>query len=126
MNENQIGSIIVNCAVQLHREIGPGLLEPVYEAVLARRLSRQGLKIARQVPVKILIDGEEFEEGFRADLIIEGKVIIELKSIESAAPRAQKATPDLPETNRAQTLLHPQLRRRTHEKWDHPLHQWQT
>lgn len=90
MNENQIGTIVVNCAMQLHREIGPGLLETVYEAVLARRLSRQGLKIARQVPVRILIDGEEFEEGFRADLIIEGKVIIELKSVESVSPAHKK------------------------------------
>jgi len=90
MNENQIGTIIVNCAVRLHQEIGPGLLGSVYEAVLARRLSREGLKVARQVPVKILIDGEAFEEGFRADLIVEDKVIIELKSVEAANPSYKK------------------------------------
>jgi GxxExxY protein len=82
MNENEIGTIVVDESTRLHRELGPGLLESVYEAILARRLAKQGLSVKRQISIPIEIDGERFEEGFRADLIIEDKVIIELKSVE--------------------------------------------
>lgn len=83
MTENEIGKIIVDCAVQLHKELGPGLFETVYEAVLAHDLQQKGLYVERQVPVSINLRGIRFEEGFRADLVVEGKVIIELKSVES-------------------------------------------
>jgi GxxExxY protein len=82
MNENEIGTIVVDEAVHLHQALGPGLLETVYEVILARRLARRGLKVARQVAVPIAFEGEHFDEGFRADLIIEGKVLLELKSVE--------------------------------------------
>lgn len=82
MNENEIGTIIVDTAMQLHRGLGPGLLETVYEVVLANRLRRAGLRVERQVSVPIQFDGESFDEGFRADLIVENRVIIELKSVE--------------------------------------------
>src|SRR5215469_15938861 len=82
MNENVIGKEVVDAAVKVHRELGPGLLETVYEVVLARELERRGLRVERQVPVPIVYGGMRFEEGFRADLIIEGKVIVELKSVE--------------------------------------------
>ena len=82
MNENEIGTIVVDEAIRLHRELSPGLLESVYEAILARRLAKQGLSVKRQISIPIEFDGERFEEGFRADLIIEAKVIIELKSVE--------------------------------------------
>lgn len=89
-DENQIGTIIVDCAVQLHQDLGPGLLESVYEATLARKLEKKGLKIERQVSIPIRYEGEEFEEGFRADLIADGKVIIELKSVENISPAHKK------------------------------------
>ena len=94
MTENQIGDIIVECAIYLHRNLGPGLLESVYEATLARALAKRGLNVQRQVPVAIEFDGERFDEGFRADLIVDGKVIIELKSVEkvSAAHKKQLLT----------------------------------
>ena len=82
MTENEIGKRIVDGAVQLHRELGPGLLETVYEVILAHELRRQGLQVERQVPVTVEYRGIRFEEGFRADLIIENKVIIELKCVE--------------------------------------------
>jgi GxxExxY protein len=90
LNENAIGSIIVDSAVQLHRALGPGLLESVYEVVLTRRLEKRGLEVKRQVAVPIEFEGERFDEGFRADLVVEGKVIIELKSVEKASPAHKK------------------------------------
>lgn len=90
MNENEIGRIVVDTAVQLHRELGPGLLESVYEVLLAHRLRQAGLKVARQVPISIEFDGFHFDEGFRADIIVEDKVILELKSVESVSPAHKK------------------------------------
>ena len=90
MKENEIGSIIVDSAVELHRNLGPGLLETVYEVTLARALERHGLAVQRQVAVPIEYQGETFSEGFRADLIVEGLVIVELKSIERVTPAHKK------------------------------------
>lgn len=82
MEENRIGKEIVDAAVKVHSALGPDLLESVYEAVLAKELERRGLRVSRQVSVPIEYDGMRFEEGFRADIIVEGKVILELKSVE--------------------------------------------
>ncbi len=90
MNENEIGTIIVDTAVKLHQELGPGLLESVYEVLMAHRLKERGLFVERQVPISIEFDGKKFEEGFRADLIVERKVIIELKSVETVHPAHKK------------------------------------
>jgi GxxExxY protein len=90
MTENEIGTIIVDQAIKLHQAIGPGLLESVYEAVLARKLEQAGLEVKRQVPVPIVFEGIEFDEGFRADLTINGKVIVELKSVEKLHPSHKK------------------------------------
>jgi GxxExxY protein len=90
MHENDIGSIIVDCALDLHRNLGPGLLETVYEVTLARSLERRGLAVRRQVGVDIKYQGEVFSEGFRADLIVEDLVIVELKSIERVTPAHKK------------------------------------
>ncbi len=81
MTENEIGKVVVDAAVKVHRELGPGLLETVYEVVLARELERRGMRVERQVPVPIVYEGLRFEEGFRADIIVGGKVILELKSV---------------------------------------------
>ena len=90
MKENDIGTIIVDCALDLHRNLGPGLLETVYEVTLARTLERRGLPVQRQVAVPIEYQGETFSEGFRADLIVGGSVIVELKSIERVTPAHKK------------------------------------
>ena len=82
MNENEIGRIVVDTSLAIHRELGPGLLESVYETVLTQALSQRGLAIARQVAIPISYPGLQFEEGFRADIIVDDKVILEIKSVE--------------------------------------------
>lgn len=77
---------VVDCAYKIHRELGPGLLETVYEAVLAKRLAAKGLRVERQKAVAFKFDGIDFDEGFRADLVVEGRLLIELKSLEKLAP----------------------------------------
>lgn len=82
MTENEIGKIIIDAAIAVHRELGPGLLETVYEVVLAKELMGRGLQVKRQVSVPIVVRDINFDEGFRADLIVENKVIVELKSVQ--------------------------------------------
>ena len=82
MNENEIGTIVVDTAVYIHKNLGSGLLENVYEVILMKMLTKKGLSVQRQVSIPIEFEGEHFDEGFRIDLFIEGKVIIELKSVE--------------------------------------------
>jgi GxxExxY protein len=81
-----IATVAVDCGFKLHEQLGPGLLESVYEAVLAHSLERRGLTVERQKPVPIRIDGLSFDEGFRADLLTEGKLLIELKCADRFAP----------------------------------------
>jgi len=81
-----IGSAIVESGYQLHSNAGPGLLESVYEVTLAKMLIDLGYSVKRQVPVPINLMGQKFDEGFRADIIVENKIIIELKSVENIAP----------------------------------------
>jgi GxxExxY protein len=90
MNENEIGKVIVDCAVRLHMALGPGLLETVYEVLLAHRLQEAGLKVQRQVPIPIEFEGIRFDEGFRADMVVEDMVIVELKSVESVSKAHKK------------------------------------
>jgi GxxExxY protein len=94
MDENEISKEIVDAAAQIHRELGPDLLESVYEAALACELQERGLKVERQVPVPITYKGLRFEEGFRADLIVGEIVVVELKSVSeiTAAHRKQIQT----------------------------------
>ena len=80
--EERVGRAVVDAAVQVHRELGSGLLESVYEAVLAHELSERGLRVERQVPVAFEWRGMRFNEGFRADIIVDGCVLLELKSVE--------------------------------------------
>jgi GxxExxY protein len=82
MEENEIGSIVVAAALALHRELGPGLLESVYEVVLAHLLRERELRVERQVPISITYRDLVFEEAFRADLIVERKLLIEIKCVE--------------------------------------------
>jgi iron complex transport system substrate-binding protein len=77
---------IVDAAFKLHQALGPGLLEGVYELLLAKELERRGLRAARQVPVSFAYDGLSFPDAFRIDLLVEERVIVELKSVERFAP----------------------------------------
>ncbi|HMN53722.1 MAG TPA: GxxExxY protein [Sphingopyxis sp.] len=82
----ELASIAVDCGFHLHKNLGPGLLESVHEAILFDQLVRRGLDVQRQAPIPIRYDGVELPEGFRADLLIEGKLLIELKSVERLSP----------------------------------------
>lgn len=86
MTENQIASIIVNTCYHIHVELGPGLLESVYEEILYFELREQGLNVQRQVGIPVIWRNLKMDLGFIADLIVEDKVIIELKSVETIAP----------------------------------------
>ena len=83
MEEDEIGRRVVDVAVRIHRDLGPGLLEVVYEVILAHELRSRGLHVQRQVATPIAYRGVRFNEGFRIDLIVERKVIIELKCVET-------------------------------------------
>jgi iron complex transport system substrate-binding protein len=85
-NVEELSSIVVDCGYKLHVEAGPGLLETVYEVVLAKMIEAHGLRVRRQVPIAIRLMGLQFDEGFRADLIVEDALLIELKSVENLAP----------------------------------------
>ena len=85
-----LATIAVDCGFKLHMAFGPGLLESVYEAILADSLVKRGLRVERQKPVDIHYEGTVLREGFRIDLLVENKLIIELKSTERAAPVHKK------------------------------------
>jgi GxxExxY protein len=89
-NENEIGDIIIDTAVNLHKKLGCGLLESVYEVILMKLLAKKGLYIQRQISIPIEFEGERFDEGFSVDLFVEGKVIIELKSVEKITDAHKK------------------------------------
>ena len=82
MSEDEIGKHVVDGAVKIHQSVGSGLLETVYEVVLAFELRRRGLQVERQIPIPVTYAGFRFDEGFRVDLIVNHKVIVELKSVD--------------------------------------------
>ena len=82
MTENELSKIIVDISYKIHTRLGPGLLESVYEAILYHELTKKGLKVERQKPIPIVWDDVRLDIGFRSDLIVENKVIIEIKSVE--------------------------------------------
>jgi GxxExxY protein len=90
MTENEIATIVVDASYHIHKQLGPGLLETVYEAVLFFELKRRGLHVTRQQPIPIHWGDVKLDEAFRSDLIVENNVIIELKSVEQVAPVHKK------------------------------------
>jgi len=90
MTENEIARAIVASAYTVHVKLGPGLLESVYEAVLAYELQHRGLRVGRQVPAPVVYETMRFDEGFRLDLLVEDAVIVELKSVETIQPVHKK------------------------------------
>ena len=90
LKENKIAKLVVDAAYHVHTKLGPGLLESVYEVVLAHEIEKRGSKTERQVSIPIQYDDLVFDEGFRADMVVEDSVILELKSVESVAPVHKK------------------------------------
>jgi GxxExxY protein len=90
MTENAIAKEIVDAAFHIHTALGPGLLESVYDAVLTYELGRRGLRTVRQQPIPVVYESVRIDTGFRADLIVEDKVIVEVKSVEILAPVHKK------------------------------------
>lgn len=84
--ENQLSHRIIGTAIQLHRELGPGLLESAYEHALVYNLCRQGLSIQQQFPVPFIYDEIKLEAGYRIDILVNNRVLIEIKSVEALAP----------------------------------------
>ena len=87
---NEISGAIVDAAYKVHTTLGPGLLESVYEAAMAYELRKRGLSVVRQVVIPVVYEEVRLEEGFRADLIVEDKIIVELKSVETIHPVHKK------------------------------------
>ena len=90
MTENQIATIVVDAALKIHRTLGPGLLESVYQATLNLELNNRGLRVAQQLALPVYYEGIKLDIGFRIDLLVADKVIIEIKSIEILAPVHRK------------------------------------
>lgn len=86
MDIDDLAREAVDCCFAIHRELGPGLLESVYEMVLTRALERRGLRVERQRPISFSFDGMRFEDAFRIDLLVEDKLIVEVKAVEKVAP----------------------------------------
>ena len=103
---DDITGSIVDAALRIHRDLGPGLLESVYEAVLARALDRRGFQVERQQAIRFEYEGMVFENGFRTDLLVDNRVIVELKSVERLAPvHSKQLLTYLKLTNRPVGLL---------------------
>ncbi|PTY03645.1 GxxExxY protein [Verrucomicrobia bacterium LW23] len=90
MTEDEIGAIIVQAAYDIHCDLGPGMLESVYEVVLAGMLREKGLRVDRQYAIPIVYKGTKFDEGFRADLFVESKVIIKVEAVQVLANAHRK------------------------------------
>jgi len=86
MTENELGNVIISCAMKAHSAVGPGLLESAYELCLTHELTRQGLKVRNQVPIPIRYEDLTIDHGYRVDLLVDDLVVVELKSIEAILP----------------------------------------
>ena len=90
MTENEVAKQIVDVAFKIHSTYGPGLLESVYETIMAYELNKRGLRVNRQQAIPVIHEDVRMELGFRADLIVESKVVVEIKSIEAIGPVHKK------------------------------------
>jgi len=90
MTENHIAAVVVDAALKIHKTLGPGLLESVYQATLSFELQNRGLSVASQVALPVWYEGVKLELGFRVDLLVGDKVVIEIKSVEALAPVHRK------------------------------------
>ncbi len=119
MTENAIATEIVDAAFRIHTTLGPGLLESVYQTVLAYEPGLRGLRAVSQQPIPVVYENIRIDTGFRADLVVEDKVIVEIKSVELIAPVPQEAASDLSPactTNMACSSTSPSG---PHQRWHH-------
>ena len=86
MEDDELGTLMIGCAIQVHRALGPGLLESVYEACLNHELGKTGIEVKRQVTVPFTYDGVRFDDGFRIDILFGNRLIVEVKSVEKLLP----------------------------------------
>ncbi len=86
MRVNDVTGLIVDAAMRVHSELGPGLLESAYEACLAYELRKRGLQVQSQVALPVVYDGQQMDLGYRLDLLVEDSVVVELKSVEAISP----------------------------------------
>lgn len=86
MRENEISGVIIGCAMKVHTALGPGLLESAYQACLDYELNKTGLNVGKQTPLPLVYEDVKLECGYRVDLIVESKVIVEIKSVECLNP----------------------------------------
>ena len=92
LQDDEISGIVVDEAFKLHKDLGPGLLESIYSTLLAHRLRKRGLNVETEKKIVFEYDGIRFEQGLRVDLLVEGRVVVELKSVEQLPPVAYKQT----------------------------------
>ncbi len=90
MTENQIAALVVDAALKIHRTLGPGLLESVYQATLTYELEKRGLQVTEQAALPVYYETVKLDLGFRVDLIVDGRVVVEIKSVEHVNPVHQK------------------------------------
>jgi GxxExxY protein len=86
MDDDELGTLLIGCAIQVHRTLGPGLLESVYETCLLHELGKTGLEVKKQVAVPFTYDGIRFDDGFRIDILFGNRLVIELKATERLLP----------------------------------------
>ena len=92
MNINEVSGMIIDCSIRIHRKLGPGLLESVYQRILAYELRKAGLQVETEVPIPIRWDGKTIDEAFRADLVVNNVVLVELKPVEKTSAVHRKQT----------------------------------
>ena len=90
MRHNELSAIVIDTALDIHRRLGPGLLESVYQEILLYELRKRGLRVEKEIPIPVIWDEVKLDVGFRADLIVENLLIVELKSLETVAPVHKK------------------------------------
>lgn len=90
MRYNDLTGIVIETAIEIHRRLGPGLLESVYQEILTYELRKRGLRVEKEVPIPVVWDEVKLDIGFRADLIVEGMLVLELKSVEAVSPTHKK------------------------------------
>ena len=86
MNDDELGTLLIGCAIQVHRALGPGLLESVYETCLLHELRKSGLDVRRQVAVPFVYDGAQFDDGLKIDILFDNRLVVELKAAEKLLP----------------------------------------
>jgi hypothetical protein len=124
MTENELGKIIVDSAIAVHRELGPGLLETVYEVILAHELSLRGLSVERQMPISVCYKRSDFRCGIPGRLSHRAESDSRVKVRRTGQPSSQKTSSNLSALNRMQAWFRIKFWRGSHEAWNHARSEW--